>query len=102
MAAITILSLTRLAGAATVCRIDFTAPEDRMRTWIVRALVAAWALAGVAATVSAQGSFFTSLSGSVVDTSGAVIPGASIRIKNNGTGEEFDTVTGADGAFSVP
>ena len=73
-----------------------------MRTWIVRALVAAWALTGVAATVSAQGSFFTSLSGSVVDTSGAVIPGASIRIKNNGTGEEFDTVTGADGAFSVP
>ena len=31
---------------------------------------------------SAQGSFFTSLSGTVVDSQGAVIPGANVKIKN--------------------
>jgi len=50
----------------------------------------------------AQGSFFTSLSGTVVDSSGAVIPGADVKIKNNGTGAEYNTVTASDGGFSVP
>ncbi len=50
----------------------------------------------------AQGSFFTSLSGTVVDTAGLVIPGANVTITNNGTGAEVDVVTGTDGGFSVP
>ena len=49
----------------------------------------------------AQGSFFTSLSGTVTDTSGAVIPGANVQVKNIGTGETKDTVTGTDGGFTV-
>ena len=49
----------------------------------------------------AQGSFFTSLSGTVVDTSGAVIPGADVKAKNTGTGAEFNVVTGSDGAFTI-
>jgi hypothetical protein len=51
---------------------------------------------------NAQGSFFTSLSGTVADSSGAVIPGANVKIKNTGTGAEFDAVTGSDGGFTVP
>jgi hypothetical protein len=65
-------------------------------------LVIASLVLGFAASAFAQGSFFTSLSGTVVDSSGGVIPGANVKIKNTGTGEEFETVTGADGAFTVP
>ncbi|MEO8677521.1 MAG: carboxypeptidase-like regulatory domain-containing protein, partial [Vicinamibacterales bacterium] len=51
---------------------------------------------------SAQGSFFSSLSGTVVDASGAVIPGATVKVQNNGTGSEVETISGADGGFNVP
>src|SRR5437667_2523258 len=57
---------------------------------------------GVASAAHAQGSFFTSLSGQVVDTSGGVIPGADVKIKNNGTGAEFNTISASDGGFTVP
>ena len=56
----------------------------------------------VSAMAFAQGSFFSSLSGTVADSSGAVIPGADVKIKNNGTGAEFNTVTASDGGFTVP
>jgi Carboxypeptidase regulatory-like domain/TonB-dependent Receptor Plug Domain len=50
----------------------------------------------------AQGSFFTSLSGAVVDSQGGVIPGADVKVKNNGTGIENSAVTGTDGTFTIP
>src|SRR5215470_6242449 len=53
-------------------------------------------------SASAQGSFFTSLTGTVADSSGAVIPGANVKVKNNGTGAEYDVVSGTDGGFTVP
>jgi hypothetical protein len=66
-------------------------------------LLMAVALVGVTSNLAqAQGSFFSSLSGTVPDSSGGVIPGANVKIKNNGTGEEFNTVTGNDGGFTVP
>ena len=55
----------------------------------------------VTTSAYAQGSFFTSLSGTVVDSSGGVIPGADVKIKNNGTGAEFNVVSGSDGGFTV-
>src|SRR5262245_60117242 len=58
-------------------------------------------LAMSASRVYAQGSFFTSLSGTVVDSSGAVIPGANVIVKNNGTNATYDVVTGSDGVFTV-
>jgi hypothetical protein len=68
----------------------------------ISAFVVLSMLALVSRAAYAQGSFFTSLSGTVVDASGAVIPGANVKIKNNGTGEEFNTVTGSDGGFTIP
>src|SRR4030095_1335365 len=69
----------------------------------LRVLCAAVALAAVwNAPAFAQGSFFTSLSGTVADSSAAVIPGASVKIRNNGTGQEVNTVTESDGDFHVP
>ena len=56
-----------------------------------------------AAPAFAQGgAVTTSLSGTVTDSSGAVIPGADITVTNNGTGATFTSVTGANGTFAVP
>src|SRR5437762_7389279 len=73
-----------------------------MRSSVFRLLVPAIALVCAAAPARAQGSFFTSLSGTVVDSSGGVIPGADVKIKNTGTGAEFNTVSASDGGFTVP
>ena len=69
---------------------------------VMRLILAAALTLGVSAAAHAQGSFFTSLSGTVVDASGGVIPGANVKIKNNGTGEEVNTVSGSDGGFAAP
>jgi hypothetical protein len=44
----------------------------------------------------------TSLSGTVTDTSGAIIPGANVAIKSNATSTEFTAVTNESGFFTVP
>ncbi len=44
----------------------------------------------------------SSLSGVVVDTTGGVIPGADVTVKNVGTGGEFKTITANNGTFSIP
>ena len=73
-----------------------------MRVRVTGTLVAASLVLGLASAARAQGSFFTSLSGTIVDAQGAVIPGASVKIKNSGTGEEVNIVSGGDGGFTVP
>ena len=56
----------------------------------------------IGAPAYAQGSIFTTLSGTVVDAEGLPIPGANVKIKNNGTGQEIDLVSGGDGGFTAP
>src|SRR5262245_30996725 len=73
-----------------------------MKSRLFRTFAAILLTIGVASAAQAQGSFFTSLSGQVVDTSGGVIPGADVKVKNNGTGAEFTTVSASDGAFTIP
>lgn len=73
-----------------------------MRVKLAWTLLVASLVAGFATSAFAQGSFFTSLSGTVADSSGGVIPGANVKVKNTGTGAEFEAVTGADGSFTVP
>jgi hypothetical protein len=74
-----------------------------MRVRLVRSILAALFLVAVATTGAfAQGSFFTSLSGIVVDSSGGVIPGADVKVKNVGTGAEATAVSGSDGGFTIP
>ena len=70
-------------------------------TRALAAAIVAGLCASAGASAYAQGSFFTSLSGTVVDSSGGIIPGADVKIKNSGTGEEFNTVSGSDGSFTV-
>lgn len=44
----------------------------------------------------------STLSGAVRDASGAVVPGASVRVKNQASGDERKTVTTREGVYSVP
>ena len=56
----------------------------------------------VSSPAFAQSSSTSSLSGVVQDTDGGAIPGASIVVKNNGTGVTMEAVSNASGQFSFP
>jgi hypothetical protein len=49
-----------------------------------------------------QGGASSTLAGTVVDQSGAVVPGANVAVKNDATGAEFKTITTDNGTFSIP
>ncbi len=55
----------------------------------------------VSASLMAQ-TFRGTILGTVTDASGAVISGASVMVKNVGTGLERSTQTSSDGSYSVP
>jgi len=50
----------------------------------------------------AQLSTSATITGTVTDASGAVVPGASITVTNQGTGVLSSTLANADGSFAVP
>ncbi len=50
----------------------------------------------------AQGGVTTTLSGTVFDSSGAVVAGAKISVKNNATSSVSTAVSGTDGLFAIP
>jgi hypothetical protein len=72
-----------------------------LRGWRISTFLAL-ALALASAPASAQGGATSPISGIVVDTSGALLPGADVTVKNNATGETYTTVTNTAGAFTVP
>ncbi len=60
-------------------------------------------LVSASAPAYAQGGGVTSsIAGTVVDTTGAVVPGADVKVRNNATGVEFAAVTADNGTFSIP
>jgi hypothetical protein len=60
-------------------------------------------LLGISAFAFAQGSSTTAtVTGTVQDTTGAIVPGASVVVRNVGTGVKTETVTNGTGTFSVP
>jgi hypothetical protein len=66
-------------------------------------LSAAVALALWAPPAYAQGGTQTAaLSGVVTDADGGVVPGATVTVKNNATGETLTAVTNTAGAYSFP
>ncbi len=54
-----------------------------------------------AAVLSAQ-TFRGTILGTVTDASGAVVAGAKVTVKNNGTGLQRTSETSADGSYSLP
>jgi len=71
---------------------------------LLAALIAAAGilLVGTAPSAMAQTSSQGTLTGSVSDQQGAVIPGAEIRIQNTGTGSYVGTMTNAEGRYTIP
>jgi hypothetical protein len=66
-----------------------------------RLLYAAVVSAAAASSAVAQGTS-SSISGTVVDTAGGAVPGASVLITADATGTKFETVTNGEGEFRVP
>lgn len=50
----------------------------------------------------AQGSIFSRITGTVVDSGGDAMPGVNVTVKNLGTGQVLNLVTGGDGTFDAP
>src|SRR4030095_6810473 len=71
-----------------------------MRRFVTRAFWMVLVVAFVPSMVSAQ--VTATLSGTVVDSGGAVVPGASVVVTSKATAATFNTVTDGAGAFSVP
>jgi Carboxypeptidase regulatory-like domain len=69
--------------------------------WVTMAAVVSITF-NTALGASAQGSSTAPISGVVVDSSGGVVPGADVLVRNNGTAETFAAVTSGQGVFSVP
>src|SRR4051795_10084106 len=71
-----------------------------LRLGVVVFMIAAFSALGSYAY--AQGSTTQTLSGTVVDASGAVIPGADITATHTGTGVVNTAVSNTEGLFSIP
>jgi hypothetical protein len=69
--------------------------------WGLLVLCAAVSLAAPSA-LYAQGSTTQTLSGSVVDPTGAVVPGADVSARHNNTGVVTAAVSNTEGLFSIP
>ncbi|HYK19967.1 MAG TPA: carboxypeptidase-like regulatory domain-containing protein, partial [Pyrinomonadaceae bacterium] len=67
---------------------------------IYLALLVALVVCGV--PVFGQTSSSGSIAGTVVDPKGAVVPGATVKVVSNATGQEFTVQTTGDGSFTVP
>ena len=73
------------------------------RVGVCHVAVLALVLAGAAnRNAFAQGATTSTLSGTVADSSGAVLPGADVSAKHSGTGLVTAAVTNGEGAFSIP
>src|SRR5438309_1098852 len=73
--------------------------DSRMRSLTAMLLLAA---ISVFATFSAAQVTTGTISGTVSDTSGAVVAGAKVEITNEGTGATRQATTGPDGHYTVP
>ena len=65
-------------------------------------LVLTMLFCAIATNAFAQGGVTQTLAGTVTDASGAVIPGADVSAKHNGTGVVTTAVSNSDGIFSMP
>jgi hypothetical protein len=70
-----------------------------MRLNLVRTVLALLFVAAFATTTHAQSG---SITGTVADSQGGVLPGADVAAKNNATAGEFRAVTNAEGQFTIP
>jgi hypothetical protein len=72
----------------------------RTRTFVVAALCVLVLLLGSASTVKAQ-IYYGTITGTVTDSTGAVVSGATVTVKNVGTGEVYTATTTESGSYVV-
>ncbi len=79
----------------------FRSPISAFRFWAAAGLtlLVAIAMISTAPTARAQSSSAT-LSGTVLDVTGAIVPGATVTLKNQATGDKRDAVSNGDGFFN--
>src|SRR5438034_11648487 len=73
-----------------------------MKQSVLRLLALISLIVATSVVSFAQGSAAGSISGVVKDPNGAVVVGATVNVKNPGTGQEFTATTSDNGTFSVP
>jgi carboxypeptidase family protein len=73
-----------------------------MKHRLMRVIAPLLCLATITSATMAYGQVTTSLSGTVTDTSGAVLPGADVLAKADETGTTFTAVTNERGLFNIP
>lgn len=73
-----------------------------MSRYVQRLLALALLVCVSSIPASAQSSANSSLSGTVTDNGGGVIPGATVVVKNDATGVTYETITSESGTFNVP
>ena len=69
---------------------------------LMRVIAPLVCFATITSATIAYGQVTTSLSGTVTDTSGAVLPGADVVAKADETGTTFTAVTNERGLFTIP
>jgi hypothetical protein len=78
-------------------------PSAKLNPFTIRFLLAAWFMLAGVLHVSAQNVVLTgAIVGRVSDQSGAVVPGASIVVRNLATGQQQSTLTSRSGFFQFP
>jgi hypothetical protein len=70
--------------------------------WMRRAVRLALVMCAVAGTAAAQGVTNGSIAGVVSDSQGAVVPGATVTAVHEPSGTSYESVTQADGRFTIP
>jgi hypothetical protein len=73
--------------------------QKSLRLWLTAAMMS---IVVSAAAFAQGGRTASSIIGTVTDASGAVIPGASVVVKNAATGTEFTATTNEQGGFTIP
>ena len=72
------------------------------RILLVLVTLSALVVAAGQAAFGQGGGMTSSITGTVVDQSGAVVPGATVAVKNKATSMEYRSSTAANGSFTIP
>lgn len=75
--------------------------QDRHQQWIMSLFLALMVVVSAAGSLAFGQAVGASLNGQVTDPTGAAIPGASISLRNTGTGLTLTATSSGDGAYRV-
>ncbi len=89
-------------GMRSCASTDSGIPTPAMVAWAIRWAASSLFLLLLFPVILAAQSVTATVTGTVLDKSGSVIPGASVTVKNDSTGVTRTTQSNGDGLFTVP